>query len=121
VALTDAELRVMKALWQDEPATAQQLGDRLGATSNDSTVRTILRILEQKGFVRHEKEGRAYVYRSLARREQVQQSALRQLMRRFFDDSPRALVQNLLSADELSAAEVSEVRRLLDARKRGEG
>src|SRR6185295_9616845 len=80
-----------------------------------NTVLTTLRILEDKGFLRHTKakEGRAFVYRAVVDREQTSRTALRHLVSRFFRNSPELLVLNLLEDEDLSAKELSRIRELI--------
>jgi predicted transcriptional regulator len=113
--LTEAELRLMQILWDSGPATvtevARALPRRLSLAYN--TVLTTLRILEQKGYVTHDKRGRAHVYAPLVDREAAQRSAVRHLLSRFFDGSPGLLVMNLLEDEKLDAAELERLKRLI--------
>lgn len=115
LSLTEAELRLMQILWDSGPATvtevARGLPRRLSLAYN--TVLTTLRILEQKGYVTHEKRGRAHVYAPLVNREAAQRSAVRHLLSRFFDGSPGLLVMNLLEDEKLDAAELDRLKRLI--------
>ena len=120
--LTEAELRLMDVIWEKGQATvgevAEALPAELGLAYN--TVLTTLRILEEKGYLRHTKakEGRAFVYEAVVGREEAGRSAVRYLVSRFFRNSPELLVLNLLEDEELSAKEVRRIRALLaeDAR-----
>jgi len=120
--LTEAELRLMDVVWEKVQATvgevAEALPAELGLAYN--TVLTTLRILEEKGYLRHTKakEGRAFVYEAVVGREEAGRSAVRYLVSRFFRNSPELLVLNLLEDEELSAKEVRRIRALLaeDAR-----
>jgi predicted transcriptional regulator len=115
--LTAAELRLMDVIWQKKSATvaevAEALPKQLGLAYN--TVLTTLRILEDKGFVRHSKskEGRAFIYRPVVSREQASRSAVRHLLGRFFGNSTEALVLNLLEADDLTESERKRIQNLL--------
>jgi predicted transcriptional regulator len=115
--LTEAELRLMKVMWDKGNATvaeiAQALPRKLGLAYN--TVLTTMRILEEKGYVRHSKarEGRAFVYRPLVSREDASRGAVRHLLGRFFGNSAGALVLNLLEEEELSDAERERIQALL--------
>ncbi len=120
--LTEGELRFMDVIWEKGRATvsevAEALPKELGLAYN--TVLTTLRILEDKGYLRHTKstEGRAFVYRAMVSREQASRSAVRHLLKRFFGNSAEALVLNLLEDEKLSEEELTRVRELLkeDAR-----
>ena len=77
---------------------------------------TTLRILEEKGYLRHKKakEGRAFVYRAAVSREQASRSAVHSLLRRFFGNSAEALVLNLLDDEELAPGELKRIQGLLN-------
>lgn len=115
--LTDAELRLMDVIWEKGAATvsdvAEALPRELGLAYN--TVLTTMRILEEKGFLRHtkSKEGRAFVYRAVVGREEASRTAVRQLVSRFFRNSPELLVLNLIEDEELSRKELRNIRALL--------
>ena len=124
--LTEAELRLMDVIWEKGRATvaevAEALPKELGLAYN--TVLTTMRILEDKGYLKHSKpkEGRAFVYRAVVTREQASRSAVRHLLRRFFSNSAEALVLNLLEDENLSERELARVRELLkdDSAKEGD-
>jgi predicted transcriptional regulator len=115
-ALTDAELRIMNVLWEHGRATVGGVVDDLDGPKKPAynSVLTILRILEKKGYVTHEKEGRAFTYVPLIGRGEARRGALSHLLSRFFDDSPELLVLNLLGKDEAHPDEVRRVRELID-------
>ena len=79
-----------------------------------NTVLTFLRILEDKGYVRHTKQGRAFLYHPATERTDARRSALRHLVSRFFDGSPEQLVMNLLEQESLSGEELARIRELID-------
>ena len=115
--LTEAELRLMDVVWDKGSVTvgevaAALIGEPILAYN---TILTRLRILEQKGYVRHTKsrEGRAFVYRAVVGRKQASRNALRHLVRGFFANSPELLVLNLLDDGDLSQRELQSIRNLL--------
>ena len=116
--LTEAELRLMDVLWKKGEATVGEIADalpaRLGLAYN--TVLTTMRILEEKGYVRHSKpkQGRAFVYRPKVGREEATRSAVQDLLRRFFGQSHEALVLNILQDEKLDEQERQRIRELLD-------
>jgi predicted transcriptional regulator len=114
--LTDAELRLMDVLWEKGDATVSDVADALpqNPALAYSTVLTTLRILENKGFVRHTKDGRAFVYHPVVGREQARESAVTHLVRRFFEDSPELLMLNLLDGKKVDAAELRRLRRKIE-------
>jgi predicted transcriptional regulator len=116
-ALTDAEARVMAVLWRRRTATvADVLADlhtRKRPTSY-STVQTILRILEQKGYVTHDQVARAFVFRPLVDERQARRRALHHLLNRLFDGSPSLLVSNILEDEAVDPAELERVKKLIE-------
>ena len=79
-----------------------------------STVQTILRILENKGYVAHEKVARAFVYRPIVNARQARRRALRHLVTRLFEGSPGLLVLNVLEDEELSPSELKQLKKLIE-------
>jgi predicted transcriptional regulator len=114
--LTEVELELMDILWQKGSATVGEIVEALPeARLAYSSVLTMMRILEQKGYVAHEKEGRAFIYRPLVDRHQARKNVIGYLLKRFFNNSPELLVVNLLEHEEMSEAEVKRLKRLIDA------
>ena len=114
--LTDAEARVMAVLWQRQTAT---VGDVVAALKRKrpvtySTVQTILRILETKGYLTHDKVERAFVYRPVVDQRQARRRALKHLVKRLFDGSPGLLVLNVLEDEEIDPAERLQLKKLLE-------
>ena len=114
--LTDAELRLMEVLWSKGSATVSDVVDGLPKNVDlaYSTVLTTLRILENKGYIRHTKDGRAFVYRPVMGREQARERALAHLVRRFFEGSPELLVLNLMESKKIDPAELERLRQRID-------
>ena len=116
--LTEVELELMDVLWGKGRAT---VADIVEALPNErlaySSVLTMMRILEQKGYVEHEKDGRAFVYRPLVDRQQARQSVIGYLLRRFFDNSPELLVVNLLAREDVDPAELKRLKRMIEKSK----
>ena len=114
-ALTDAEARVMTVLWQRQAAT---VGEVVAALKRRpvtySTVQTILRILETKGYVAHDKVERAFVYRPIVDQVQARRRALKHLVGRLFDGSPSLLVSNVLEDDTMDPSELKRLKELID-------
>jgi predicted transcriptional regulator len=115
-ALTDAEARVMTVLWEHGTAT---VGDVVAALKKKraatySTVQTILRILEAKGYVAHDKVMRAFVYRPLVDERQARRRALRHLVTRLFNGSPSLLVLNVLEDENIDPNEMARLKKLIE-------
>jgi BlaI family transcriptional regulator, penicillinase repressor len=114
LVLTDHELRLMEALWDRRRATVADVVNSLAPPPLAySTVLTTLRTLEQKGYIAHEEDGRAYVYRPLVARDQAAKSAMNHLLDRFFGNSPGALAVTLLDDSRLSDDDVARIERML--------
>src|SRR5215471_19516574 len=118
--LTEAELRIMDIVWKKEKATVADVATALPGELNlaYNTVLTTMRILENKGYLKHvkAKDARAFVYRPVVCRMEATRNAVRHLLRRFFGDSAEALVLNLLEDDVLDDAELKKIRKLLQQR-----
>ncbi len=117
--LTESELRLMNVLWDRGPSTVKDVLDALPAEPPlaYTTILTTLRILEEKGYLDHEKDGRAFLYKPRVPREQARQSALRHVLSRFFENSAEQLVSNLLKSEKLSSAEMKRLRKLVEEAK----
>jgi predicted transcriptional regulator len=116
--LTEAELRIMNALWQEGPSTVQQVLDGLGDKPPlaYNTVLTTIRILERKGYLGHVKDGRAHVYEPLINRQNATRSEIRHLVSRFFRNSHKALLLNLLEDEAIEDEEIKRLRKMLERR-----
>ncbi len=112
--LTEAELPIMEVLWQKGSAAVT---DVVGALPSSpiayNTVLTTLRILERKGYVRHTKEGRAFVYHPVVERGEASRKAVRNIMKRFFNDSPELLILNVLEDEQLDQKELDRLKKLI--------
>jgi predicted transcriptional regulator len=113
IAFTDREADIMHVLWERGPSVVgdvqKQLTDKLAYT----TVLTMLRTLEAKGYVAHEEDGRQHRYFATVERQAAQKSALKHLMAKFFKDSSEVLFARLVSDRSLSAEEIRRMRKLL--------
>ncbi len=114
-ALTDAEAKVMSVIWQRQTATVGDVVTALhkGRGATYSTVQTILRILETKGYVSHEKVARAFVYRPVVDERQARRRALKHLVTRLFNGSPSLLILNVLEDEEIDPAELKQLKNLI--------
>src|SRR2546421_12754798 len=111
IAFTDRELDVMSVLWDAGSATVAQVRERLSDDLAYTTVLTVLRTLEQKGYVGHTGEGRAHRYRPLVKRAAAGRSALRRLVDKVFDGSPELLLTQLGSGRNLGDEELRRPRK----------
>ena len=110
----------MDALWDAGPSTVAEVVDALPEHQRVAynTVLTTLRILEDKGYVAHQQRGRAFVYEAVVGQDEARRSTVQHLMSRFFDNSPAALVLNVLENEEIDEDELARLRALIDRRSR---
>ena len=121
-ALTRRERQIMDILYRRGRATAAEVLEELPGQTSYSTVRTQLRVLEEKGHVRHDEEGLRYVYLPAVPRHAARKSALRHLVDTFFDGSTEKAVAALLGGEgsRLSDEELARITDLVaKARKEG--
>lgn len=112
-----AELEVLKTLWDEGPATVREVMNHLHARGRKvayTTVLTFLTRLEQKGFVRSDKSGLAYVYRPRVTREKVSRSRLKSLLEELYDGAAAPLVLQLVRDKHLTAGEIAELQELIN-------
>jgi len=114
--LTEAELKLMEILWRRGESTVADVVAAIPKKEplHYSTVLTTMRILEQKGFVEHRQEGRAFVYRPIVDRGEARRSAVQHLLSRFFDGSPEQLVLNVIDEERLDLAELERLRSVVE-------
>lgn len=112
--LTGAELRIMKILWQRGECAVNDLVAAMpeGEVLAYNSVLTTVRILEQKGYVDHRQEGRAFIYRAAVAEKEASRSEVRHVLSRFFGNSREQLLLSLLGDDEITP---EELRRLKEA------
>ena len=116
VSFADRELDVMAVLWELGSGTVSEVRERLPAELAYTTVLTILRNLEGKGFVRHEEEGKAHRYFPLVARQAAERSAVARLVDRLFQGSPELLLTRLVDESQLSPEAMRRMRELLRQR-----
>ena len=120
-SLGERELDVMTILWQRSSGTVAEVQEALSATLAYTTVLTMLRNLEAKGFVRREEEGRAHRYFPKVKQRAEQRRALRRLIDTLFLGSPEALLSQLVDDHALSPAELRRIAKRLGNAPNGEG
>jgi len=114
--LTEAELRIMNVLWDKGPATVHDVLQALPSKPNlaYNSVLTIIRILETKGYVKHEKDKRAHIYMPKIDREDATRFEVRHLISRFFGNSHERLLLNILEEGSIDTEELARMRQLLE-------
>lgn len=116
ITLTDREADLMEVLWEVGPSTVSEVREKLSDPLAYTTVLTILRTLESKGYIAHQEDGRAHRYHVLVERERAQRSALRTLAQKLFKGSTALLLTHLVSDESLTADEVRRIKKILDER-----
>jgi predicted transcriptional regulator len=117
--LTDAEHRIMEIVWRKGEATVADVAEALEGKDGAAytTILTMMRILREKGYLTCRKLGRAHVYRPRVDREAAARKAVRQLLTKFFAGSPGELVLSFLREEEISPAELDELKRRIEKRE----
>lgn len=115
ITLTEAELRLMRILWRRGESA---VGDLVAAlpTGNElayNSVLTTIRILEQKGYVLHRQEGRAFLYSPCVAEQEASQTEVRHMLQRFFGNSREQLVLSLLGDEEITAEELQRLKQAI--------
>ncbi|MBL7964755.1 MAG: BlaI/MecI/CopY family transcriptional regulator [Flavobacteriales bacterium] len=117
--LTKAEEQVMQLLWKLGPSFVREL---LAAMPSPrpavTTVSTIVRILEEKGFVGHEAFGRSHRYHTLVSKDAYGRRTVKQLVRDYFGSSPQALLSHFIEQEQLDARDLDDLLKLIQERKK---
>lgn len=118
--LSRREREIMDVLYAADGLTAAEVRERMPDPPGYSAVRTMLRILEDKGHVRHEERGPRYVFSPVVSRARASRSALKALVQTFFDGSPEQAVAALIdeSRAKLGRAELDRLAKLIDAARK---
>jgi predicted transcriptional regulator len=116
IRLTDREIDLMEVLWRRGPSTVAEVREHLADDLAYTTVLTILRTLEEKGYVAHEQEGRAHRYAAVVERDLARRSALTALRHKLFQGSASLLLTHLVADEQLSDEEIKRIRDLLKRR-----
>jgi predicted transcriptional regulator len=119
---TDAELAILRVLWDRGPSTVRQVHDVLGRErpAAYTTALKLLQIMTEKGLVRRDESDRTHIYHARLSEEQTQRQLVRDLVDRAFGGSASKLVMQALATKRASAEELGEIRRLIDGRETGE-
>jgi len=113
ISLTNREADVMQVLWEHGPSVVAEVQKRLADELAYTTVLTILRTLEAKGYAGHEEEGRVHRYFAAVKQQAAQKSALQHLTRKLYKGSAELLFMHLVSDQKLSPEQVRRMRKLL--------
>jgi len=118
IVLADREAELMEVLWDHGPSTVAEVKERVPDELAYTTVLTILRTLETKGYVTHDSEGKAHRYSALIERDAARRSALAAMAEKFFKGSTAVLLTHLVADEKLKPADVKRLRTLLAQRGR---
>jgi predicted transcriptional regulator len=121
VNFTERELDIMAVLWENGPSTVAEVHERLSDDIAYKTVLTMLRVLEQKGHIGHEEEGRAHRFHALVGRDEAGVSAIDRVLDKIFGGSQEMLITHLVRDRKLSADEIRRLRRILSDKMKEDG
>jgi predicted transcriptional regulator len=115
-AMSPAETEILRLVWQLDEATVQQICDRLPARRKIAykTVQTLLRRLENKGYLKHKVEGKAHVFCPAVRRDRVVKRTVLDFLDRLFGGDPRPLMQFLAEDGHIDAKDILRLKKLID-------
>lgn len=118
--LSRRERQIIDILYQRGKASAQEVRGAMPDAPTYSTVRALLRVLEEKGHIEHQNEGLKYVYAPLVKRDKAKRSAVKHLVETFFHDSPAQVVAALLdvSAKRLTGEELDRMAAMIEKAKK---
>jgi predicted transcriptional regulator len=114
---TDSELEILRVLWSRGPSTVRDVVTSLARESGYTTILKLLQIMTEKGLVVRDETARTHVYQAAFTQDETQRQLVRDLMARAFDGSASKLVVQALASGKASAAELEEIRKLLDVRR----
>lgn len=116
---TDAELAILRVLWTLGPSTVRQVADALDREAGYTTILKLLQIMTEKGLVVRDESARTHVYQATFSEDQTQRQLIVDLLDRAFDGSAAKLVMQALASQKTSAAELEEIRKLLNKHRGG--
>ena len=113
--LTDLENAVMRSVWASEPCSVEAVHLEVSKSRRlkESSIRTLLRRLEQKGYLKHEEKGRAYLYSAVEPSRSLAARAVRQIIDRFCQGSVEELVSGMVEAKVLSKSELARLEEFV--------
>jgi len=120
---TDVELQFMKVLWEKGEAAPDEIDEALsniGRNLTYGTIRNMLVVMIEKGYVARRKQGKVYLYKAIVEENEARKTMLRDMLSRVFDGSESSMVATLLSSNDVHENELDEIRRLVDDKKKGD-
>ena len=114
--LTENELVVMKELWSHAPLTVGEILERMNRRPKPAytSLLTLVQAMEKKGYISHEKQGKAFAYSPKLQQQNFTKGEIRRVSERLFGSGPLSLVMNLIQTEQLSKDEVEQLRKLLE-------
>lgn len=116
--LSRRERQIMDIVYRLGEVSVNDVLEHLPDPPSYSSVRALLRVLEDKGYLTHEEQGAKYVYKPTLKRESARSSALKNLLNTFFDNSPEQVVATLISENNLSKGELENLSKLIEQAKK---
>jgi predicted transcriptional regulator len=116
---TDAELAILRVLWSRGPSTVREVAEAMGREGAYTTVLKLMQIMMDKGLVKRDDSSRSHVYKASASEDQTQRQLVTDLLDKVFGGSAAQLVLRALADGKVSSEELTEIRKLLDARRGG--
>lgn len=120
IRLGRLELQIMNIVWKQGKSTVHDVKDAISKSRKPaySTILTMMRKLENKGYLQHEVDDRTYVYQATISRQEVRRSMLGDLLERAFEGSPSLLISSLVEQNRITESELNEVQKLIGERRR---
>ncbi len=116
--LTAKEEEIMQIFWQHGPLFVKEILDYMPEPKpHINTVSTVVRVLEGKGYVDHEKQGGSYKYHALLLKDNYRKTTLREMLKNYFDNSFKSMVSALVEEEQLDAEELKEVMEIIEKKK----
>ena len=116
---TDAELAILRVLWARGPSTVRDVAVEMGREGSYTTILKLMQIMTDKGLVKRDDSTRTHVYKATSSEDKMQKQLVTELLDKVFAGSAAKLVLQALDAGQASPQELTEIRKLLDARRRG--
>jgi predicted transcriptional regulator len=116
---TDAEVAILRVLWDRGPSTVREVAAAMGRESAYTTVLKLLQIMAEKRLVRRDESAQAHIYQAAYSEEQTQKQIVTDLLARVFDGSAGKLVLQALASGKASPEELAEIRKLIDKQRGG--
>jgi predicted transcriptional regulator len=114
---TDAELAILRVLWTRGPSTVRDVAEAMGREGAYTTILKLMQIMTDKGLVKRDDSTRSHVYKAASSEDQTQRQLVTDLLDKVFEGSAAKLVMRALADGKVSAEELAEIRKLLDARR----